>query len=327
MPPPSLKNRLNFMLLGTYSKYGSSMVFIDKFLYIAQCSTTIIVTVVELAESKQDIITLREVEPEAIELLIQFVYTGSIEVGEDNVQCLLPAANLLQLMEVRDICCEFLQDNLHPSNCLGIKRFADRHSCPNLLSMAQQFAQKYFSDVCNCDEFLNLPLEQVVELISSSDLGVLSEEHVFESVVSWIEYDRGERSQHLSTLIQHVRLPLLPRDYITNRVYSEPLLLSCSDCKDYVIEAMRYHLLSPEQQRAIVSPRTMPRKRIGPPQSLLVIGGQAPKAIRNVEVFDIVSNTCRQGPELLSRRCRCGVAVLDASVYAVGGFDGTSRVR
>ena len=31
-----------------------------------------------------------------------------VEVTEENVQTLLPAANLLQLNDVRDACCEFL---------------------------------------------------------------------------------------------------------------------------------------------------------------------------------------------------------------------------
>ena len=48
----------------------------------------------ELSESRQDIVTLREVDSSAVELLIKFVYTGTVEVSEDIVQCLLPAANL-----------------------------------------------------------------------------------------------------------------------------------------------------------------------------------------------------------------------------------------
>jgi hypothetical protein len=46
-----------------------------------------------------------------------------VEVTEENVQSLLPAANLLQLTDVRDACCDFLQAQLHPTNCLGIRRY------------------------------------------------------------------------------------------------------------------------------------------------------------------------------------------------------------
>ena len=46
-----------------------------------------------------------------------------VGMTEENVQFLLPAANLLQLTDVRDACCDFLQAQLHPTNCLGIRRW------------------------------------------------------------------------------------------------------------------------------------------------------------------------------------------------------------
>ena len=91
---------------------------------------------------------------------------------------LLPAANLLQLTDVRDACCDFLKAQLHPSNCLGIRAFADMHICPELLATAQSFAEQHFSEVVPGDEFLQLPNMQVVEMISSDQLTVPSEEKV-----------------------------------------------------------------------------------------------------------------------------------------------------
>lgn len=57
-------------------------------------------------------------------------------------QVLLPAASLLQLMEVTQVCCEFLQAQLHPTNCLGIRAFADLHTCTDLLSQSHAYAGK-----------------------------------------------------------------------------------------------------------------------------------------------------------------------------------------
>ena len=55
-------------------------------------------------------------------------------------QALLPAAGLLQLNEVKKACCEFLSSQLHPSNCLGIRAFADLHACSQLLTQANSYA-------------------------------------------------------------------------------------------------------------------------------------------------------------------------------------------
>lgn len=59
----------------------------------------------------------------------------------------------------------------------------------------------------------------------------------------------------------------------------------------------------------------------------MVIGGQAPKAIRSVECYDLREEQWYQAAEMPSRRCRAGLAVLNDKVYAVGGFNGSLRVR
>ena len=40
----------------------------------------------ELSESRQTVVTMREIDSHALELLVQYVYTAEIEVTEDNVQ-------------------------------------------------------------------------------------------------------------------------------------------------------------------------------------------------------------------------------------------------
>ncbi len=264
----------------------------------------------------------------AVEQLISFVYTGTIEVTEDNVQSLLSAANLLHLTEVRDACCDFLRQQLHPSNCLGFMAFADLHSCPDLFNESQRFARKHFPEVRMSEEFIQLTASNVIDLISSNELGVLSEEVVFEAVIQWVNHDRENRMEHLPSLVKQVRYQLLPHHYIVKHVVENDLLKSSQSCKDFIIDVLKYRLMTPSERASIEGERAnVSRVRIGGPQSILVVGGQAPKAIRNIEIYDIKTHTCKVGPDLVSRRCRCGVTVLKGSVYAVGGFDGTSRVR
>eukprot|EP00061_Rhincodon_typus_P018641 g47883.t1 len=100
----------------------------------------------ELAESRQTEVVIRDIDERAMELLIDFAYTSQITVEEGNVQTLLPAACLLQLAEIQEACCEFLKRQLDPSNCLGIRAFADTHSCRELLRIADKFTQHNFQE-------------------------------------------------------------------------------------------------------------------------------------------------------------------------------------
>lgn len=274
-------------------------------------------------------VVLQGVDPEALHILVDYVYTSSVDVTEENVQSLLPAANLLQLTDVRDACCEFLQSQLHPTNCLGIRAFADLHGCLDLLANTKSYIERHFTEVLECDEFLGLQPDQVAELIASDTITVPCEEKVFEAVITWINFSSEGRAEFLAQLLEHVRLPLLSQEYLLNRVDSEPLLKTNDSCKDYIIEAMKFHLLKGDMKlsMSITSPRTKPRQPVGLPKVMLAIGGQAPKAIRSVECYDYKDDRWFHLSEMPGRRCRCGVAVVRGRVYAVGGFNGSLRVR
>lgn len=79
-----------------------------------------------------------------------------------STQVLLPAASLLQLMEVRQVCCEFLQAQLHPTNCLGIRAFADLHTCTELLSQSHAYAGELVNCVHPAQANPNRPQEYIV---------------------------------------------------------------------------------------------------------------------------------------------------------------------
>uniref|UniRef100_A0A3Q1F712 Kelch-like family member 2 n=1 Tax=Acanthochromis polyacanthus TaxID=80966 RepID=A0A3Q1F712_9TELE len=281
----------------------------------------------EMAESRAKRVRIKEVDGWTLGLLVDYIYTAEIQVTEDNVQALLPAAGLLQLNEVKKACCEFLSSQLHPSNCLGIRAFADLHACSQLLAQANSYAEQHFPEVVGSEEFLNLGMEQVSSLIASDKLTIPTEEKVFEAVIAWVNHDKDVRQEHLAHLMEHVRLPLLSREYLVQRVEEESLIKNSSACKDYLIEAMKYHLLPADQRALMKTARTRMRTPACCPKVMVVVGGQAPKAIRSVECYDFEEQRWYQVAELPTRRCRAGVVYVGGCVYAVGGFNGSLRVR
>lgn len=140
---------------------------------------------------------------------------------------------------------------------------------------------------------------------------------VFECVIAWVHHDVDNRQKHLASLMEHVRLPLMSQEYLVQRVEEEPLLKEDLQCKDYYIEALKFHLLKGDTKTTFRTPRTKPRQPVGLPKVLLVVGGQAPKAIRSVECYDFKEERWYQVAEMPTRRCRAGLAVVGGKVYAV----------
>ena len=94
----------------------------------------------ELAETHQQIATINYVDPDALEALINYAYTSKLEIRVNTVENLLTSACLLQVN---------MKKQLHPSDSLGIRAFADAHGCDQLF-------KDNFSEVCKNKEFLLL---------------------------------------------------------------------------------------------------------------------------------------------------------------------------
>lgn len=68
-----------------------------------------------------------------------FDILGKLEIKEETVENLLSTSALLQFNSVVADCSAFLVKRLHPSNCIGISRFADSQGCLELQGVANDF--------------------------------------------------------------------------------------------------------------------------------------------------------------------------------------------
>ncbi|XP_029348372.1 kelch-like protein 2 isoform X3 [Acyrthosiphon pisum] len=272
------------------------------------------------AKRNHDLVVMKKLDFTALQLLVDFIYSGKISVTEESAQALLQAANLLQLEEVKEACCHFLQTQLCTTNCIGIYAIADLHSCTKLLASSELYIQQHFSEVFGDDEFLSLSSEQVVKFISSDKLIVPSEEKVFECVIRWVSHESGLRKCSLSQLMEHVRLPLTSKNYILKTVVEEPLIKNCLKCKDYINEALNFHnnILKSEE---LISQNIRKKPRYGD-KVILAVGGIETELSKRTEWYDPKTDRWHYGPEMITSRGRAGLAVVkDNLVFAVGGFD------
>ncbi|GCC23509.1 hypothetical protein chiPu_0001905 [Chiloscyllium punctatum] len=166
--------------------------------------------------------------------------------------------------------------------------------------------------------------EIVLDLISSDNLNVPSEEEVYRAVLSWVKHDVDGRRQHVPRLMKCVRLPLLTRDFLMSNVDTELLVRHHSECKDLLIEALKYHLM-PEQRGVLSNTRTRPRRCEGASPVLFAVGGGSLFAIHgDCEAYDTRTDRWHMVASMSTRRARVGVAAIGNRLYAVGGYDGTS---
>lgn len=327
-----------------------------------------------LAESEMDVVTLQGVEPDMIRNLVEFAYTGSITINKNNVQNLLSAANLLEVLKVRDACCKFLDRNMDESNCLGIHCFAEVHACTELMQHAKTFVLKHFQEIIESDEFTSIPEAKLVEILASDDLVVDKEETIFMAALKWLKaQERVPKS--FDQVLKHVRLPLLTPYFLHDVVMRTPAVTESAECRALVEEAKTWHLL-PDRRDTSAGHRMRSRRSAGTTQVIVSVGGEDDKVVmRSVEFWDPITTVWKtlaclpfavskhglvvsghgklymaggEYPDGSASRamwrydpvlnawhemagmnvCRSelGLVMLDGCVYAVGGWEGRSRL-
>ena len=279
-------------------------------------------------ESQKGVVCFKEFSPDAIKSLVDFCYTASLTINSGNVECLLSAANLLQMEGVVSACCDFLFSQLHPSNCLGIRRFASAHACSNLLRKCTMFMQQRFPEIALHEEFLELGFDEVVKIVSDSYLNVRGEEQVYEAVLSWVKHRIEERKSCVSELFKYVRLPLLSAAYLSREVRKEPLLMDSFDGRGLLIDAMDFHLrkhytrdTTSQERQLSTTPRHCPGL-----EYLFAVGGAGPPVLENdpyldlCECLDVEKGEWRTVAPMSRRRSGLRIASTGGYLFAIGGF-------
>ncbi|XP_076095876.1 kelch repeat and BTB domain-containing protein 8-like [Mytilus galloprovincialis] len=212
----------------------------------------------DMAESHQDKIALHEIDSLTMELVLDYIYTGQVSLSEDTVQHLLSASNRFQLLSLRTGCAEFMMNHITVVNCIGVYFFAKAHECEILALKAKEIINNQFSVLCKQQEFLSLPADKLVEIVSDDDINVTVEETVFEACLEWVMTEKEKRQNHLMEIMNCVRFANITSYYFCDKIDPNTLLRSCESLRKTLDIVRYYHMLRNRQQEMDLN--LMPRQ-------------------------------------------------------------------
>ena len=288
----------------------------------------------EHLESKQTRISLQQVDGDTLELLLDFIYSSELKISEDNVQNLLAGSSLLQLIPVVEGCCNFLQVHLDSENCIGISTFAEMHGCRTLRDVSLRYALEHFNETSHSDEFLSAPVTTLREIIRSEDVYVQREEEVLDAVMRWFRHDEISRVEETTTLLQFVKLPLIPWKTIKECIISDERLSSYPETQELITQAKNFQKVPDipiiENNSEQEFNPFVPRKNVTSRMFVYVVGGETNPGratVNTVEEYNPLKDSWRELAPMSTKRRGVGVAILNGLLYAVGGSDGVQALR
>ncbi|KAG5203169.1 hypothetical protein R6Z07F_010880 [Ovis aries] len=185
-------------------------------------------------------------EPDTVEAVIEYMYTGRIRVSTGSVHEVLELADRFLLIRLKEFCGEFLKKKLHLSNCVAIHSLAHMYTLSQLALKAADMIRRNFHKVIQDEEFYTLPFHLIRDWLSDLEITVDSEEVLFETVLKWVQRNAEERERYFEELFKLLRLSQMKPTYLTRHVKPERLVANNEVCVKLVADAVERHALRAE---------------------------------------------------------------------------------
>ena len=171
-----------------------------------------------MKESNQEVIELKDesISAAALKIVLDSIYSGDLQVNDENIFEVLVAADHLQVNSAVQQCCDYLQTQFVDQLRFDVQTFcrvsaiADRHGLKDLQEATQTKMAYIYKEICESEEFLShVDADQYTRLLSRDDLSAPSETFVFKSAMQWIKHKKEERMTAAAKVIGAVRLGLV----------------------------------------------------------------------------------------------------------------------
>ena len=107
-----------------------------------------------------------------------------------------------------------LQKRIDYINVATYYQIAKNFCSKDLKNKTLKYIERFFTSVCETNNFLELDFNQVAHIVSSSELRIDSELEILSAADDWISYDFEKRRIFAKNLLLKVRLPLLPDNHL-----------------------------------------------------------------------------------------------------------------
>ncbi|XP_055845643.1 kelch-like protein 1 [Episyrphus balteatus] len=267
--------------------------------------------------SKDNVVELKEIQASTLKLVIDFMYTGMIELSLATVEELLRTASFLKLKTLVDGCCELIVENINYSNSLYWFRLAKELSLESLKAKSLECTYIHFENISKEQEILILNENELKDLLFNDNPHGDFEEEVFLSMVKWINYDKLNREHLTFQLLSMVRFWVLTPKFIVENRHSV-----CKTVESYelICSWLQWHL-SPESRTNDYANINF-NPRIKPFKLAVVRSYYDDNKKINIETFESHKNAWSIEIEncLLNKKCSFANIVIDGKLIVVGGF-------
>ncbi|XP_017581185.1 influenza virus NS1A-binding protein homolog B isoform X2 [Pygocentrus nattereri] len=145
-----------------------------------------------------------DLNPEAVEILLNYAYTAQLKAERDLVRSVYSAAKKLKMERVKQICGDYLLSKMDCQSAIAYRNFASSMSDGRLLGKIDGYIQEHLLDISEKEDFLKLPRLKL-EVMLEENLNLPSNGKLYSKVISWVQRSLWESGEPLEKLMDEVQ--------------------------------------------------------------------------------------------------------------------------
>uniref|UniRef100_A0A8C7K4B8 Influenza virus NS1A binding protein a n=2 Tax=Oncorhynchus TaxID=8016 RepID=A0A8C7K4B8_ONCKI len=114
-------------------------------------------------------VTFEDLDPEAVEILLNYAYTAQLKADKALVKEVYSAAKRLKMERVKQICGDYLLSKMDSQTAISFRNFASCMGDGRMLAKIDAYIQEHLLEVSEQEDFLKLPRLKVQTLYYSAD--------------------------------------------------------------------------------------------------------------------------------------------------------------
>lgn len=155
-------------------------------------------------EGHEKDVNISNVDGPTLGAIINFCYSGNIEITDDNIMQIIEAASAMELVRIEKKCEQFWNEKLSTSNCVEIFLAAEKFSILELRKTSIDFICEHFTSIAP-EIFLEIDFSTFAMILKCDNIHAI-ENLIIERLIKWIEYDDKNRSKYAPALLKLMRM-------------------------------------------------------------------------------------------------------------------------
>lgn len=140
-----------------------------------------------MKENYLETISIPNVDKKTFLELLEFIYTGNVEINKMNIISLITASVQFQIEDLKSLCLSSFDEVVNENNIMNLLLMADLHQELELKNICIQYFLEHYFEIINTNEFKNF--------ITGENISLILE--LFQQLIPKNSYSREEKKRKL----------------------------------------------------------------------------------------------------------------------------------